>query len=116
MGTLYGLQQCLGWSLMLISMMFSVELFACVIVGIVLGKVIFPIDGGGGDGGGSDRTERGDPTDNDSVIGGADHLTDMARRSTTLEQPVTTMVETDEETQGLLDTSPNATTVRRRRG
>lgn len=41
---LYGLQQCLGWALMLISMMFSLELFACVIAGVLIGKIIFPTE------------------------------------------------------------------------
>jgi hypothetical protein len=40
---LYGIQQCLGWGLMLISMTFSIELFGCVIMGIIVGKLIFPI-------------------------------------------------------------------------
>jgi hypothetical protein len=43
MSLLYGLQQCLGWTLMLISMTFSLELFICIILGIVVGKtIIFP--------------------------------------------------------------------------
>jgi hypothetical protein len=44
MSLLYGLQQCLGWALMLVSMTFSIELFASVIVGIVAGKIIFPVE------------------------------------------------------------------------
>lgn len=44
MTLLYGLQQCLGWALMLISMMFSLELFACVVVGVLVGKLIFPTE------------------------------------------------------------------------
>ncbi|KAG7343616.1 Ctr copper transporter family protein [Nitzschia inconspicua] len=74
MTLLYGIQQCLGWALMLISMMFSVELFLCVIVGVITGKLMFPTDqlqqqysirqrrtdigttGGGGGGGGNATT------------------------------------------------------------
>ncbi|KAG7371618.1 Ctr copper transporter family protein [Nitzschia inconspicua] len=44
MTLLYGIQECLGWALMLISMMFSIELFLCVIVGVITGKVMFPTD------------------------------------------------------------------------
>jgi hypothetical protein len=40
---LYVAQQCLGWALMLVSMTFSVELFLCVIMGVVVGKIIFPV-------------------------------------------------------------------------
>jgi len=39
---IYGFQQLMGWTLMLISMSFSMELFACVVVGIFIGKVLFP--------------------------------------------------------------------------
>jgi hypothetical protein len=39
---LYGLQQFISAAVMLISMTFSVELFSCVIIGIVLGKIMFP--------------------------------------------------------------------------
>jgi hypothetical protein len=42
MTLLYGLSQCLGWSLMLISMTFNVELFLCVVLGTVVGKMGFP--------------------------------------------------------------------------
>ena len=42
MTVLYGLQQFLGWGLMLISMTFSMELFLSVIFGIVIGKLLFP--------------------------------------------------------------------------
>ena len=44
MSLLYGLQQLVGWILMLISMMFSVELFACVLLGILVGKLLFPLE------------------------------------------------------------------------
>lgn len=44
MTLLYGFQQLVGWILMLISMMFSVELFACVILGLVVGKLLFPLE------------------------------------------------------------------------
>ena len=106
---------------MLISMMFSVELFACVIIGIVVGKVIFPIDGGGGGGGGggSDRTRLGDPHDNDSDNDGTASAIDTDRRRATVGAVGPTGAtngENDEERQGLLDTSTNTTTVRRRRG
>ncbi|KAL3910443.1 MAG: hypothetical protein SGILL_007686 [Bacillariaceae sp.] len=65
MTLLYGLSQCLGWSLMLISMTFSVELFLCVVLGTVVGKVAFPTSigeyyGGGGDGRRNNRQARHD--------------------------------------------------------
>mmetsp|Transcript_49732 Transcript_49732/g.57392 ORF Transcript_49732/g.57392 Transcript_49732/m.57392 type:complete len:274 (-) Transcript_49732:469-1290(-) len=42
MTLLYGIEQCLGWALMLISMTFSIELFVSVIFGIFVGKLLFP--------------------------------------------------------------------------
>jgi len=42
MTILYGVQQLLGWGLMLISMTFSMELFLSVIFGIFIGKLLFP--------------------------------------------------------------------------
>jgi hypothetical protein len=42
MTVLYGVQQLLGWGLMLISMTFSIELFLSVIFGIFIGKLLFP--------------------------------------------------------------------------
>lgn len=44
MTLLYGLQQLVGWILMLISMIFSVELFASVLLGLMLGKLLFPLE------------------------------------------------------------------------
>jgi hypothetical protein len=41
MTLLYGLQQFLGWGLMLISMTFSIELFISVIFGLFVGKLLF---------------------------------------------------------------------------
>lgn len=38
---LYGFEQSVSWILMLISMMFSVELFCSVILGIFVGKILF---------------------------------------------------------------------------
>ena len=64
MTLLYGLSQCLGWSLMLISMTFSVELFLCVVMGTVVGKVAFPTSVGGYYGGGNGRRNR--PARNES--------------------------------------------------
>jgi len=42
MTLLYGIEQCLGWALMLVSMTFSIELFVSVIFGIFVGKLLFP--------------------------------------------------------------------------
>mmetsp|Transcript_10888 Transcript_10888/g.31632 ORF Transcript_10888/g.31632 Transcript_10888/m.31632 type:complete len:212 (+) Transcript_10888:56-691(+) len=44
MALLYGFQQLLGWLLMLISMTFSMELFASVILGVFAGKLLFPAE------------------------------------------------------------------------
>jgi hypothetical protein len=41
MALLYGFQQLVGWTLMLISMTFSIELFASVVVGLLFGKMLF---------------------------------------------------------------------------
>ena len=38
---LYGFEQSVSWILMLISMMFSMELFCSVILGIFVGKILF---------------------------------------------------------------------------
>mmetsp|Transcript_20165 Transcript_20165/g.41553 ORF Transcript_20165/g.41553 Transcript_20165/m.41553 type:complete len:189 (+) Transcript_20165:122-688(+) len=42
MTLIYGSQQLLGWLLMLIAMTFSIELFACVVLGLFFGKFLFP--------------------------------------------------------------------------
>ena len=44
MALLYGFQQLLGWLLMLISMTFSIELFASVVLGLFFGKLLFPAE------------------------------------------------------------------------
>ena len=44
MTVLYGFQQLLGWLLMLISMTFSIELFASVVMGLFFGKLLFPAE------------------------------------------------------------------------
>jgi len=44
MTLIYGFQQFLGWLLMLIAMTFSIELFACVILGLFFGKFLFPAE------------------------------------------------------------------------
>lgn len=44
MTLLYGFQQLVGWTLMLISMTFSIELFACVVAGLFFGKLLFQAD------------------------------------------------------------------------
>jgi len=41
MTILFGFQQLMGWMLMLISMTFSIELFASVLVGLFVGKLLF---------------------------------------------------------------------------
>jgi len=41
---LYGFQQIVGWILMLISMIFSIELFASVVLGLFVGKLLFPAE------------------------------------------------------------------------
>mmetsp|Transcript_663 Transcript_663/g.1575 ORF Transcript_663/g.1575 Transcript_663/m.1575 type:complete len:201 (+) Transcript_663:134-736(+) len=42
MTLMYGFQQLLGWLLMLIAMTFSIELFASVILGLFIGRLLFP--------------------------------------------------------------------------
>lgn len=42
MTAVYGFQQLVGWMLMLISMTFSVELFGSVLLGLWVGKLLFP--------------------------------------------------------------------------
>ena len=44
MALLYGFQQLLGWLLMLVSMTFSIELFASVVLGLFFGKLLFPTE------------------------------------------------------------------------
>jgi len=44
MTLLYGFQQLVGWTLMLIAMTFSIELFASVVVGLFFGKLLFHAD------------------------------------------------------------------------
>ena len=44
MTLLYGFQQLIGWLLMLISMTFSIELFASVVLGLFFGKLLFPVE------------------------------------------------------------------------
>ena len=41
MSLLYGIQQWFGHVVMLISMMFSIELFACVLAGVMAGRILF---------------------------------------------------------------------------
>jgi hypothetical protein len=48
MTSLYGVQQLLGYSTMLITMMYSLELFGCVILGLVVGRTLFQSSGRGG--------------------------------------------------------------------
>jgi hypothetical protein len=42
MATIYGVQQWLGYIIMLIAMMYSFELMGCVILGLMTGRILFP--------------------------------------------------------------------------
>mmetsp|Transcript_8954 Transcript_8954/g.17326 ORF Transcript_8954/g.17326 Transcript_8954/m.17326 type:complete len:214 (+) Transcript_8954:230-871(+) len=113
MALLYGFRQFLGWLLMLISMTFSIELFASAILGIVTGKLLFPVEiplsrliQHGSDIGGSDALDNNNEIIESLLIHQNQQMSDNSSEL---------FPEQDESTRLLGNESSSSSAVRRRR-